>query len=140
MLLRYDPFRDVDQVTERFFGERRGRVPMDAVRRADHVELYFDLPGVSADSLDVTVEKNVLTVRAERRWAPREDDEVIASERFQGDYSRQVLLGDSLDTERVEAAYRDGVLILTVPVAEQAKARKVEIKGTPSKAIDVESS
>lgn len=140
MLLRYDPFRDIDQVTERFFGERRGRVPMDAVRRADHVELYFDLPGISADSLDVTVEKNVLTVRAERRWAPREDDEVIASERFQGAYSRQVLLGDTLDTEQVEATYRDGVLILTVPVAEQAKARKVEIKGTPSKAIDVESS
>ncbi len=84
MLLRYDPFRDLDQATERFFGEPRGRVPMDAVRRADHVEIYFDLPGVSADSLDVTVEKNVLTVRAERRWTPRDDDEVVASERFQG--------------------------------------------------------
>lgn len=140
MLLRYDPFRDLDQVTERFFGDRHGRIPMDAVRREDHVELYFDLPGVSGDTLDVTVEKNVLTVRAERRWTPREGDEVIASERFEGAYSRQVLLGDTLDTDRVEATYRDGVLILTIPVAEQAKPRKVEIKGTPARAIDVESS
>lgn len=139
MLLRYDPFRDADSVAEQFFGERRGRVPMDAVRRADHVDLYLDLPGVSAETLDVTVEKNVLTVRAERRWTPRDDDEVIAAERFQGGYSRQVLLGDTLDTERVEATYRDGVLIVTIPVAEQAKPRRVEIKGTPSRAIDVES-
>jgi len=130
MLMRYDPFREIDRFTDQFFGDqnRSPWAPMDAIRRGDHVELYFDLPGVQRDSIDLTVERNVLTVRAERRWAPAEGDEVLARERTQGSFSRQVLLGDALDGDRVEAEYRDGVLHVSVPVAEQAKPRKVEIR------------
>lgn len=130
MLMRYDPFREMDRFTDQLFGGtgRAPWVPMDAVRRDDHVELFFDLPGVQPDSIDLTVERNVLTVKAERHWAPAEGDDVLARERTQGSFSRQVLLGDALDGDRVDAEYRDGVLRVTVPVAEQAKPRKVEIR------------
>lgn len=130
MLMRYDPFREMDRFTDQLFGSptRAPWVPMDAVRRGDHVELFFDLPGVRYDSIDLTVERNVLTVRAERHWAPTEGDDVLARERTQGSFSRQVLLGDALDGDRVEAEYHDGVLHVSVPVAEQAKPRKVEIR------------
>ena len=130
MLMRYDPFREMDRFTDQLFGSptRAPWVPMDAVRRGDHVELFFDLPGVRYDSIDLTVERNVLTVRAERHWAPAEGDDVLARERTQGSFSRQVLLGDALDGDRVEAEYHDGVLHVSVPVAEQAKPRKVEIR------------
>jgi len=129
MLLRYDPFRQLDRVANEVFGTD-GRSPwtaMDAVRRGDHVEIFLDLPGVERDSIDLTVERNVLTVKAERSWTPAEGDEVLVRERTQGAFSRQVLLGDALDGDRVEARYHDGVLHVTVPVAEQAKPRKVEI-------------
>jgi HSP20 family protein len=105
---------------------------MDAVRHGDHVELVFDLPGVAPESVDVDVERNVLTVRAERHWAPAEGDQVLARERTQGTFTRQVLLGDALDTERLEAHYDHGVLTVRVPLAEQAKPRKVQIHvGSP---------
>lgn len=126
MLLRYDPFRDVDRVTDQLF-RTPPAVPFDAVHRGDHVELSFDLPGVGADNVDLTVERNVLTVRASRPADRREGDEVLAAERRHGDFTRQVLLGDTLDPEHVEADYRDGVLRVTIPVATAAKARKVAI-------------
>jgi|SRR5687768_5981206 len=140
MLMRYDPFRELDRFTEGFFGGpgRSPWMPMDAVRRGDHVELRFDLPGVAPDSIDVSVERNVLTVKAERSWIPSEGDEVLARERTHGTWSRQVLLGDALDTETLKAGYDHGVLTLTIPVAERAKPRKVEISvGDPQEAIEV---
>jgi HSP20 family protein len=138
MLVRYDPFHELDRVTDGLFGgPRRSRfMPMDVLRHDHDLELRFDLPGVAADSLDVEVERNVLTVRAERSWAPQEGDEVLVHERPQGSLTRQVMLGDSLDTEHLEARYEQGVLMIRIPVAEQAKARKVEVH-TGADAIEV---
>jgi len=141
MLVRYDPFRDFDRLTDQFFGSsgtsRSHWMSMDAIRHEHQVELRFDLPGIEPDSLDVEVERNVLTVRAERSWAPAEGDEVLAQERPQGAVSRQVMLGEALETESLSATYDAGVLTITIPVAEQAKARKVEIQQGSRQAIDV---
>jgi HSP20 family protein len=139
MLLRYDPFRDFDRFTDAFFGggARSPWMPMDAFRKGDHVEVHLDLPGVRPDSIDLTVEQNVLTVRAERSWQPEEGTEVLARERTHGTFSRQVMLGEALDTEHVDARYEGGVLRLSVPVREQAKPRKVEIHSGEREAIDV---
>jgi len=100
---------------------------MDAYRDGDHFIVQFDLPGVDPRSIDLTVEKNVLTVRAERQWETRDDQEIVISERVQGSFSRQLFLGESLDAEHVEASYSNGVLTLSIPVVEQAKPRKVAI-------------
>jgi HSP20 family protein len=130
MLMRFDPFRDLDRLTDQVWRSTRPQpMPMDAYRQGDHVLVHVDLPGVPASAIDLTVEKNVLTITAERRWARDEDVEVLASERAQGRVSRQLFLGDGLDLERVEASYDDGVLTVRIPVAEQAKPRKVEIAG-----------
>lgn len=139
MLVRYDPFRELDRATDQFFGPRSRTqwMPMDAIRHEHHVELLFDLPGVSPDSIDVEVERNVLSVKAERSWAPAEGSDVLAQERPQGAVTRQVMLGEALDTERLEASYDAGVLTLTIPVAEQAKPRKVEIHVGSPEAIEV---
>jgi HSP20 family protein len=140
-LMRYDPFREFDRLAEQFFGTtaRAPWMPMDAVRRADRVELRFDLPGVAPDAIDVSVERNVLTVKAERSWWPEEGDEVLARERPQGTYTRQVFLGEALDTDRLTANYDQGVLTIEVPVAEEAKARKVEITVGESQRLQVTS-
>ena len=132
MLVRYDPFRDLDRKTS-----RRQWMPMDAFRHDQSVELRFDLPGIEPTSLDVEVERNVLSVRAERSWTPAEGDEVLAQERPQGTVARQVMLGDSLDTDRLEATYDAGVLSISIPVAEQAKARKVEIQQGAHQPLEV---
>jgi|SRR5215207_8633281 len=139
MLMRYDPFREFDRFTEGLFGNpaRTPWMPMDAFRKDDHVEIVFDLPGVRRDSIDLTVERNVLTVKAERSWFPEEGSEVIARERTQGTFSRQVLLGEALDADHVEARYEDGVLRVTVPVLEKAKPRKVEIQSGEPQPIEV---
>lgn len=142
MLLRFDPFRELDRMTDDVWGGRAARpaVPMDAVRRDDEVRVWFDLPGVDADSIDLEVERNVLTLTAERRYAPAEGDEVLARERRQGRFTRQLLLGDTLDADRVEATYEDGVLALRIPVAETAKPRKVSVAGgSGAKAIEADS-
>lgn len=130
MLIRYDPFRELDRYTDQLFSQngRKGWMPMDAVRRPDGVELRLDLPGVSPDSIDVNVERNVLTVKAERSWYLGEGEEALAKERDHGAFTRQVFLGDALDTERLEARYDQGVLTIAIPTAEQAKPRKVEIQ------------
>ena len=128
MLMRFDPFRELDRLTDGVAGGRRsGLMGMDAYRREGQVVVHFDLPGVDPDSIDVTVEKNQLTVRAERTWEPAEDMQVIASERPQGTFTRSLFLGEGLDTDNIEADYDDGVLTLTVPVAEQAKPRKISV-------------
>jgi HSP20 family protein len=128
MLMRFDPFREFDRLTQdRWSGGRMPVMPMDAYRQDDHFVIHFDLPGVDARSIDLTVEKNVLTVSAERRWQPGDGAEVVATERPQGNFSRQLFLGDGLDAERIDAEYDTGVLTVTIPVAEQAKPRKIEI-------------
>ena len=138
MLLRTtDPFRDLDRLTQQIFGttNRPAVMPMDAWREGDRFVIEFDLPGVARDSIDLDVERNVLTVRAER-VARNGDWEMLASERPRGVFSRQLVLGDNLDLEHIEAAYDGGVLRLTVPVAERAKPRKIEIGGTDRTAIE----
>lgn len=129
VLMRTDPFRELDRFAEQALGTRLrpAVMPMDAYREDDHFVVHFDLPGIDPASIDLTVEKNVLTVSAERQWQAGDNQQVIASERPQGTFSRQLFLGEGLDTERVEASYENGVLTVTVPVAEQAKPRKVLI-------------
>ncbi len=132
MLLRNtDPFRDFDRLTQQLLGTTNRPVvmPMDAWREGDRFVIEFDLPGVSPESIDLDVERNVLTVSAER-LARNGDWEMLASERSRGRFSRQLVLGDNLDLERIEAGYSDGVVRLTVPVAEKAKPRKIELQHT----------
>src|SRR4051794_6118085 len=128
MLMRFDPFQETDRLLRR--SVRPSMMAMDAYRDGDNFVVQFDLPGVDPSSIDLTVEKNVLTVSAERSWEPSEGQEVIVSERPQGSFNRQLFLGDSLDTEHMTATYRDGVLVLTIPTVEKAKPRKVAITAT----------
>ncbi|MGB3733760.1 MAG: Hsp20/alpha crystallin family protein [Ilumatobacter sp.] len=127
MLMRFDPFQELTR--QAMTGTRRqpASMPMDAYRQGDQVHIYLDVPGVSGDDLDVTVEKNALTVTANRAWEPSDDMQVLAGERTQGQYSRTLQLGDNLDTEELNADYEDGVLHLTIPVADKAKPRRVEV-------------
>ena len=128
MLLQFDPFREIDRAADQAFARNSApAMPMDAVRRGETVHVFLDLPGVDPASIDLEVERNVLTVKAERRWAREEGDQVLANERRQGSFLRRLLLGDTLDGERVEADYRDGVLTISIPVAEAAKPRKVAV-------------
>ena len=132
MLLRFDPFREFDRLTEQLAStaSRAPRpFPMDAYRRGDRFIVEFDLPGVEPASIELTVEQNVLTVRAERRFEPQAGDELVVAERPQGIYARQVFLGDTLDAEHVQADCQLGVLTLTIPVAETAKPRQVPVSG-----------
>src|SRR3954454_135589 len=129
MLLRTtDPFRDFDRLANQVFGttNRPAVMPMDAWREGEVFQLEFDLPGVATESIDLDVERNVLTVRAER-IAQNGDWEMLASERPRGIFSRQLVLGDNLDLDQVQAKYDAGVLRLTIPVAERAKPRKIEV-------------
>ena len=129
MLLRTtDPFRDFDRLTQQIFGttNRPAVMPMDAWREGERFVIEFDLPGVAPESIDLDVERNVLTVRAER-VSRNGDWEMLASERPRGVFSRQLVLGDNLDLDAIEASYDDGVLRLLVPVAEKAKPRKIEV-------------
>jgi HSP20 family protein len=135
MLLRTtDPFRDFDRLASQLLGSSMGTtnrpavMPMDAWRQGDRFVIEFDLPGVSRDSIDIDVERNVLTVKAER-VAGNGDWQRLASERTHGQFSRQLVLGDNLDLTKIEAGYDNGVLRLVVPVAEKAKPRRIEIAG-----------
>jgi HSP20 family protein len=145
MLMRFDPFRELDRLTDELWGgvnRSTSRVfPMDAYRRGDRFFVHFDLPGIDASSIDLTVEKNVLTVKAERTWSPMEGDEVVVSERPTGTFTRQLFLGETLDAGHLAAHYDNGVLTLEIPVAEAAKPRKVDIKvgESSAKAIEAES-
>ena len=132
MLLRNtDPFRDFDRLAQQLLGTTNRPVvmPMDAWREGDRFIIEFDLPGVNPQSIDLDVERNVLTVSAER-VSRNGDWEMLASERPRGRFSRQLVLGDNLDLDRIEAGYQDGVVRLTVPVAEKAKPRKVQLQNT----------
>ena len=127
MLMRFDPFRELDRLTAQLRGVARAALPLDAYREGDHWVAVLDLPGVDPASIDVTVEKNVLTVSAERNWAPQEGQEVLVAERPQGHFTRQLYLGEGMDTDRIQAGYEHGVLTVRIPVAETSKPRKVQI-------------
>ncbi|TAN31032.1 MAG: Hsp20/alpha crystallin family protein [Actinomycetota bacterium] len=131
MLMRSDPFRDLDRLAQQFWGTsaRPAGMPLQAYRKGDHLIAEFDLPGVSPESIDITVEKNMLSVRAERLRVDVEGDDVemISDERQYGTFTRQLFLGETLDTDHIEADYADGVLLVKIPVAESAKPRKVQI-------------
>jgi HSP20 family protein len=142
--MRFDPFRELDRQFDRLSQRNwaAGVMPIDAYRRGDHFFVHFDLPGVDAESVDLEVEKNVLTVKAERSWEPAEGDEVVVAERPRGTFSRQLFLGETLDTDHIEANYDKGVLTVRIPVAEAAKPRKVAIGDGESdapEAIDAKS-
>jgi HSP20 family protein len=130
MLMRTDPFRDFDRLTQQVFGTpgRPAAMPIDAYRMGDRFVVEFDLPGVAADSIDLTVERNVLTVHATRSRVQDEQTEMLVAERPYGTFSRQLFLGETLDADHIGASYRDGVLRLEIPVAEQAKPKKVAIQ------------
>ncbi|GGM77410.1 hypothetical protein GCM10011609_11630 [Lentzea pudingi] len=129
--MRTDPFRELDRLTQQVLGSagtwsRPTAMPMDAYRDGDEFVVAFDLPGVAPDAIDLDVERNVLTVKAERRPVGK-DVEMQVSERPLGVFSRQLFLGDSLDTDRIDAQYDAGVLTLRIPIAERAKPRKIAI-------------
>jgi HSP20 family protein len=140
MLMRTDPFRELDRVTQQAFGtpSRPAAMPIDAFRNGDEFVVQFDLPGVDVSSIDLTVEKNVLTVHADRTRSTADDTELLIAERPHGTFSRQLFLGETLDTDRIDAAYTNGVLTLRLPVAERAKPRRVQISsgGEAQQAID----
>jgi HSP20 family protein len=143
-VMRFDPFRDLDRLAEQLVGAAaRGTsrsFPMDAYRRGDRFFVHLDLPGVDPNSIDLTSEQNVLTIRAERGFEPQEDDQVLALERPQGVFTRQLLIGDTLDVERIEASYDRGVLTLELPVAERAKPRRIEVGSSDAGARTIEGS
>ncbi|MFC0007581.1 Hsp20/alpha crystallin family protein [Micromonospora siamensis] len=129
MLMRTDPFREIDRLAEQLFSTatRPAVMHLDAYRDGEWFYAVFDLPGVDPDSIDCTVERNVLTVRAQRRRPTGESVELVAAERPMGTFSRQLFLGDTLDTDRLEAGYDNGVLTLRIPIAERAKPRRISV-------------
>lgn len=143
MLLQNDSFRDLnawfDQLTGRMSSAGQWPMPMDAYKRGDDLWVHIDLPGIAADSIDIDVERNVLTVSAQRTWQRQDGDQVYLAERHRGSFRRQVHLGDGLDAERIEADYHDGVLTLRIPVAETARPRKISISTSSRRAIEADS-
>jgi HSP20 family protein len=144
VLLQNDPFRDLDAWFDRMSGRASSNgawpMPMDAYKRGNDLFVDIDLPGVRADSVDIDVERNVLTVTAQRSWERKEGDQVYLAERHRGTFRRQVHLGDGLDAERIEARYSDGVLTLRIPVAAAAQPRKIQVQtGGSATAIDASS-
>jgi len=126
-LMRFDPFRELDRLAERSLTQATRTMPMEALRRGDEFAVYLDLPGVNRDDVDVTVENNVVTIRARRMPEREEGDEVIADERTYGEFSRQLFLGDNLDPSGLAADLTDGVLTLRIPVSEASKPRRVAL-------------
>jgi HSP20 family protein len=140
LLVRSEPYRDFDRFFQQFMGESTRRsasmaMPMDAYRKDEQFLLQFDLPGVDAQSIELTVDNNTLTLKAERP-APllAEGIESLVAERPHGVFSRQILLGDNLDTTKIDAQYAEGVLTLAIPVAEEAKPRRIDVRHDSSKA------
>ena len=135
MLMRTDPFRELDRLTQQVLGTAAGpaAMPMDAYRQGDKFFICLDLPGVNPDSIDLTVEQNVLTVRAERAPAQADGAQMIVAERPYGTFTRQVFLGETLDADNIAADYTAGVLTLTIPVHEAAKPRTIEVTSSDAK-------
>ena len=145
-MMRYDPFgSDLDRVAEQLLAETARRrqprsFPMDAYRRGDRFFVHVDLPGVESETIELTSEQNVLTITAERRFEVNDADQVVAMERPQGTFSRQLFLSDSLDSEQIKATYENGVLTLEIPVAERAKPRKIQVAGSGGGPTTIEGS
>jgi HSP20 family protein len=144
LLTSIDPFmREFDRLAQRAFGTVNGTVapgqsvvPMDVIKREDEVELRFDLPGADADSIDVTVDRGLLTVSARRTEEKKDEGETLISrERITGTFTRRVRLSDTVDSEKINAAYADGVLAVQLPLLEKARPRKVEIQTSEHKKI-----
>ena len=135
MLMRTDPFRELDRLTQQVLGTaaRPAAMPMDAYRQGDNFYVHLDLPGISADSISLTVEQNVLTVRADRIPARADGAEMIVAERPYGTFTRQVFLGETLDADNIAADYNAGVLTLTIPVREAAKPRSIQVTSSDNK-------
>ena len=129
MLMRTDPFRELDRLTQQVLGTaaRPAAMPMDAYRQGDSFYIHLDLPGISADSISLTVEQNVLTVRGDRVPVQPDGAQLIVAERPYGTFSRQVFLGETLDPDHISADYAAGVLTLTIPVHETAKPRSIQV-------------
>lgn len=141
MLMRTDPFRELDRLAQQVMGTaaRPAAMPIDAYRFGDTFVVHFDLPGIDRETIELTVERNVLSVHATRKRNTDEGTELVVAERPQGTFGRQLFLGDSLDAEHIDATYEDGVLTVRIPVAERAKPRRIEVGGAQSqtKAIEV---
>jgi HSP20 family protein len=144
-VLRFDPFRDLDRLTEQMLGVPAGTaraprfMPMDLYRSGDHYVLHADLPGVDPGSVDVSVDNGTLSIRAERSGRAEESMEWLTSERFTGSYLRQLSLGDGIDADRIAATYENGVLTVTIPIAEKAKPRRIQIDTTTGRTVIGES-
>ena len=137
MLMRFEPFREFERMSEQMRSQHPVRqIPVDAYRRGNEFKIHLDLPGVDPDSIDLTVENDVLTVWACRTWLPAEGDQVQITERAQGEVSRQLFLGQSLDRDHLTATCENGVLTITIPMVEQGKPRRVEVLHAGSTAMD----
>ncbi|WP_328409312.1 Hsp20/alpha crystallin family protein [Nocardia sp. NBC_00403] len=143
-MLRFDPFHDIDTVARQLLGEAAGTtraprfMPMDLFRAGDHYVLNADLPGVDPGSVDVSVDNGTLTLRAQRSTPSDEGVQWIASERFAGTFMRQLSLGDNVDADKISATYNNGVLSVTIPIAEKAKPRRIAISGSSSQPKTIE--
>lgn len=137
MSIGYDPFNRLEELREQLLsgGRTPQSFPMDAYRRGEEFFIHLDLPGVQPDTVDITVENQILTVTAERRFEQREGDEFIVSERPQGRFSRQLRLGSTVEVENIAASYEDGVLTLTLPVSERARPRQIPVNRAASSEI-----
>src|ERR1700747_1283745 len=135
MLMRTDPFRELDRLTQQVLGTtaRPAAMPMDAWRQGDNFYICLDLLGINAESIGLTVEQNVLTVRAERAPVKADGAELLVAERPYGTFTRQVFLGATLDADKIPADYPAGVLTLTIPVREAAKPRNIQITSSDRK-------
>ncbi|MEV6322990.1 Hsp20/alpha crystallin family protein [Nocardia sp. NPDC051787] len=145
-MLRFDPFHDIDTVARQLLGETAGTaraprfMPMDLFKAGDHYVLNADLPGVDPGSIDVSVDSGTLTLRAQRTVPSEEGVQWIASERFAGTFMRQLSLGENVDADRISATYNNGVLSVTIPIAERAKPRRIEISGSSQEPRTIEAS
>ncbi|WP_107660031.1 Hsp20/alpha crystallin family protein [Nocardia suismassiliense] len=143
-MLRFDPFHDMDTVARQLLGETAGSsraprfMPMDLFKAGDHYVLHADLPGVDPGSVDVSVDNGTLTLRAQRSAPSEEGVQWIASERFAGNFMRQISLGDNVDADKISAAYNNGVLSVTIPIAERAKPRRIEVASGSSQQKTIE--
>ncbi|HTZ42516.1 MAG TPA: Hsp20/alpha crystallin family protein [Jatrophihabitans sp.] len=140
-MLRFDPFRDLDRLTDQLLGAQAGPtrvprfMPMDLYRSGDHYVLHADLPGIDPGSVDVNVDNGTLTIRAERSGRTEQDVQWLTNERFTGTFQRQLSLGEGIDTEAISATYDNGVLSVTIPVAEKAKPRKIAVSGHSTRQV-----
>jgi HSP20 family protein len=140
-VLRFDPFRDIDRLAEQVLGAQAGSaraprlMPMDLYRSGDHYVVHADLPGVDPGSIDVSVDNNTLTIKAERTGRTEDTVDWIASERFTGTYMRQLSLGDGVDADHISATYHNGVLTVSIPVAEKAKSRRIQVSAPADRTV-----